>query len=307
MGCTIGIVDAAVATEGRPNLRIRMTSNALMVKGEVELLSAIQDLLAELGYEWDHAADTRIDLCVDLVGVTIEDFYEPYVARHVIKRARKASTVENNDKIETLKVGMGDVQVRIYNKLVEAAKNPEKFAIMMNHRWGGNCEGGATRVEFQLRGDAIKEILGTNDHEVVSVSMPKLIEYLTDSWFRMTDGPVDRENKHQSRAETSPLWKQVIQHFVDWAGEFKEAMVRPIRQIKVTTKQLEQQLSGLMAAVLARSCSAESLDPVAALRECHVVITRVLESIADKYEDKRQQLKFTSAVGPPIDLAMVPF
>ncbi len=52
--------------------------------------------------------------------------------------------------------------LRVYDKFLEAVRSPEKLAIMCNHRWGGLPEGGATRVEFQLRGEQIKEILGTH-------------------------------------------------------------------------------------------------------------------------------------------------
>ncbi len=114
---------------------------------------------------------------------------------------------------------------------------------MCNHRWGGLPEGGATRVEFQLRGEQIKEILGTTDYEVVRASRAKLIEWVTDQWCRFTEEPVDRENKHQSRAVVSKLWQSVVECFQAWAGAPTEALVRPQRQIKVNTKQLEQQLA----------------------------------------------------------------
>jgi hypothetical protein len=103
-----------------------------------------------------------------------------------------------------------DTMIRIYDKLLQMRNDPEKQAVF-HARWGMIPET-ATRIEFQLRRDSIRRLAGAGHIDTVEDYMrdrESIWRYLTESWFRITDGPVDSKNNNRNRAKTWPIWSMV--------------------------------------------------------------------------------------------------
>ena len=76
-----------------------------------------------------------------------------------------------------------------------------------------------------------------------------LCNSLTTDWFRITDRPVDRQGKHQSRAETHPLWRAITKGFETIFGP-PEGRLPKIKRSKVRPIELAAQGRGCLAACL---------------------------------------------------------
>ena len=74
----------------------------------------------------------------------------------------------------------------------------------------------AVRVEFKFRRETLKS-RGIDSIADWELKKPGFIAWLTEDWFRMTEGEVDRTNT--SRAPTWHTWKIVQALFADWAGK----------------------------------------------------------------------------------------
>ena len=105
-----------------------------------------------------------------------------------------------------------------------------------------------TRVEFQLRRNALKEFAVGTDDRIDGVDSylkvrDNLWRYLTTEWFRLTDEPVDRKNNHQSRAKTWPVWESVQKA----VGLVVDAVRRVKKKISVDCEHILKMSIGCMA------------------------------------------------------------
>jgi hypothetical protein len=96
---------------------------------------------------------------------------------------------------------------------------------------------------------------------------------LTHDWFRITTEPVDRRNKHQSRAETHPIWLGVQQAFATIYGQPDRPLV-PIRRDKIMATELAKQGRGCLA-----NCLLQMNMPFATYEEFAEMCKRLLLSV----------------------------
>lgn len=208
-GMQIAIVDAATPESGRCNMFLQIGSIALMSAGIKVLLEGFSRLCEEWGFNVEKSSVSRIDLCVDLPGVPMKWFAEPFWRDWYITRATKDRIERENRAVTGIYIGKGDIILRIYDKINELDGQPLKVEVMRDARYFGD-PAEATRVEFQLRGKALKKKCdGNNSIEDVLARLGALANYLCVEWIRFTADEPDRENHNQHRAETSALWKFV--------------------------------------------------------------------------------------------------
>lgn len=178
-------------------------------------------------------AISRGDLCIDIPGMNIETFRKAHMARHYATRAKSkamdetfcglpegsAGTVDLDtwryleSKGLTLYIGRSPLTMRAYNKLAELEHkmNPRKWQAMIERRWGGEIPTYATRVEFELRREALKA-RGIDTIEDFFRKRASLAEYLCTDWFRyLTMDP--RGEKHTKDVPVHPGWEIVQQGF----------------------------------------------------------------------------------------------
>lgn len=155
----------------------------------------------------------RIDICAD-IKVDIKKIKLADIDRH-ITRARDFNPYYSHRRLTGAQFGSGDIVCRIYDKQREMIdKRASDKIIFFNDLWETGLDEEVTRFEFQLRREAIKELVGEKtDFAEVIKHIPHIWRYLTTKWLVLTEDKVDRVNKHHSRAIVSEIWF-VIQNLV---------------------------------------------------------------------------------------------
>jgi len=303
-GMTIGIVNRMASSSQHPVIRVNIPSNGLMLEGHRAATENLFSLLADLGWQHEKATVSRLDFCADLIGIHCREFTEAFLEEKVIRRSIDSTIHGKGRKNSGLTLGKGMI-CRIYDKRAETLRNPEKLAIMIENRWGGEFPDVATRVEFQMRREQIVERVGNNELENVFSHLAELAEWATTDWLRFTAQSVDHENHNHQRATDSTIWKATQDAF-SWAGEPTKCLLQPQKTVAVDTKSLVAQMAGCAAAAMARTCSG-IMNEVVWIREWNAIGMRIAERGIEKVEVCRRRLAMMSAVGPPIDLDGVPF
>lgn len=279
-GVRIGILNRQEPHETIPNVHVIMAGDALLFHGGVDRLwPMVLAWLADLGAEVIETKVSRVDVAVDLPGVDVREFYDAFMAGRVITRAKKSAgfgedvwrTRHAGRKTTGITIGNAPM-VRCYDKLAEC-KDPGVREMLKEQRWGGVMPEKATRVEFQLRGDFLKEgrwfgfSLRRSSRKmraIVSVQdwinqRVQVCEYLTRKWLRFVTDGLDR--RHTERAENLPVWELVCRSIVALWDRLSDAAPRiDYKAIKVDA--LLAQVRGCMERVAAirRECVSTAED-----------------------------------------------
>lgn len=211
-----------------------------------DLLSMFKKWLSLHGIHIRKEVVSRVDLYAD--------FEVPIQKQHLasqgrmITRAVKVANFFVNRALSGVQVGTSSIVLRCYDKLLEMqekqATTKQEFFINL---WGKSPVD-VTRVEYQLRRDALREFFKSScTFAELSSRVPELWAYLTSSWFRLTARPVDRKNRHQDREVTSPFWVAVQSAF----NLFSPVALRKKRLKVFNLKALVQQAGGIMATIAA--------------------------------------------------------
>jgi hypothetical protein len=252
-GVSLHFADAPdhTAKGGRANAFVRITGIAFLTRGGLYWWRECKNLLVRLGAMIDKHVISRVDGCIDLVNVGVNEFVQPFIAGKCVKRARKWQINGEGvpENATGLSVGRGS-RIIIYDKLAECKNDKEKFDLMVQRRWGGSVPKKATRIEFHLRNDDLREKWGISTCEELDAKAGALFTLLAESWFRITDAKPDRERKHQSRAKPSALWCRVIAAFREVFMFDGEHLDKPVKVIP-DARRLRAQVAGCMSSALA--------------------------------------------------------
>ncbi|MCC8164899.1 MAG: hypothetical protein LIQ31_01800 [Planctomycetes bacterium] len=200
---------------------------------------------------------SRVDIYGDFDTCPVEEFCTRFNENKKISRARKVghygedlnyATYFSGRRHTGFSVGT-NIKLRVYDKRYELEKDPIKWGIFAEKYDG--IPDVLTRVEFQLRRVALKEFLTGDLERIEGVdsylkNREKLWKYLTEDWFRLTEDAIDKQNKHQSRAETWSVW-QVVQNAVVAAKE----IFRWKRAPKYDMEQLYRMAMGCICKIAA--------------------------------------------------------
>jgi hypothetical protein len=186
---------------------------------------------------------SRVDMCLDLPGVGMEDFIAAYKEQRYICRANNRGYMESNGV--TLYLGKHPLQLRIYDKVAQLvmANDPLKFMLMQERRWHAIQQNEATRVEFEIGREALKD-RGIDTPEDYFKKRADLISCLCHEWVRFTAQAVDRTST--SRAEVLPLWLKVEKGFQDWLGLPVGESLEALDRGSVDVRMLARQAIGVM-------------------------------------------------------------
>jgi len=204
---------------------------------------------------------SRVDACVDLPEAEVDCFCDPFHLGHYLTRGRKSALHEHDEiflqGVEEFRVGRqysgfslgsGAIRLRVYDKMREAMFSPEKLALLAMRRWGRSATC-ATRIEFQLRREALKR-WGVDSLDDWIAKRGAVTQKLTHDWFRLTEGLPDP--KHTDRAETLPIWETTQQRFAEWCGEPCEEPLKPLLVAPANVDHLIKQCVGLLLTILVR-------------------------------------------------------
>lgn len=228
------------------NVRVRISGRECLLTGAWKGLALVREFISEYGGKIIEEKLSRVDLCLDLAGLPVDQLLSLADQQHFICRARKRSLILDDENYQGMSFGSSPCRLIIYDKLKEQRDRPDplRFRAMIDRRWGGNVPLCASRVEFQLGRDFLKA-QGVNSPEDYERLRGSLIAYLTEEWFRLTDRPADRKNKNQQRAEIHPLWQAIQGEFRKWTGEPNGPLISLERE-KVDVELLGKQAVGVV-------------------------------------------------------------
>jgi len=249
-GNLIAIRHSPARSEKTISARVVLGSNYLMRNGVKAAWGDVMQILRSMGYQHHHETVSRADLCVDLADDTMREVQVCVNDMRLISKARKAKRFENCDKLETYQRGSGDTVIRLYDKGQEVRNDPVKAATVAEMRWGGEFKEHALRVEFQLRGKALRRMFSMSSVSEVIEGSGTIAKFMTEDWFRLCSKRVDRKNKNQSRALTSDLWLRVQEAFETWTSEAQEREPQPAK-LTVDLSGLKKQAAGCVAKIAA--------------------------------------------------------
>ncbi len=307
---TISIVDRPEYIEGKPSVRVSIPSAPCMAHGEENILARVNCILRSLGFEEVQPSGlSRVDVCVDLAGVCTDEVTRAFERGERIKLADNAQTFEKGNRKTGFVVGSGDAcKMRIYDKELETRHDPEKREIMRERRWGGVVPERATRIEFQLRRRWLSKHFGIKTLADWREKRAEVVAYLTERWFRMTDGVVDADNKNHQRAEVSSIWQRVQKAFAAVFGESCAAFLKPLTRPPKASEPLVVQALGCLSSAIALGVDPdEEPNEPALLRALHEYFAPMLGDLARQVQEKAKAYRVTKTLPPPINFAEIPF
>lgn len=213
-------------TTASGNLYIMIGSLALMKWGVLNCYTILRHTIEKMGgsFSEEDVTVSRADFCVDLPGVSVEPFYNAVMSGRYVCRAKTFSnflTDQNPDTEENqsfyrygkrptgFTIGRGNIICRVYDKLFESRNDEEKTFILQTCRWGGELPTCATRVEFQLRREALRSFsvsgvcFGVRLFREFLQARGAIMEYLCTRWLRLYSKKIDRS--HTARLQDKDL------------------------------------------------------------------------------------------------------
>lgn len=244
-GIAISIADKQQAPKNTPNVTMRATGELCLLQGAKQSFEIGRALIEATGGEIISDKLSRVDMCLDLPEIPIDGFLGAYVNDCYICRANTHKSIYSNGV--TIGFGSAPLSLRIYDKLAEVKlkANPTKRLAMKEYRWNGKEPGKATRIEFELRREALKK-RGIDSVSDYFQKRAALTEYLTSKWFRLTETPVNRKGNNQSKKKTSFLWERVRKGFVEWAGNSGKETLEPLRKENADVSKMVKQAFGVL-------------------------------------------------------------
>lgn len=254
-GITIGFADRDTGDDQAPGVVVTITGEPCLIHGARWCSDRVDEVFAKLGIEVIRESVSRIDMATDLPGRHVSTFIMAWLNGQKIGRAKKYAIFGDTDLqgAQTLALGRGEAEdgqplsVIFYDKLTETQHNETKRSYMVSDRWNGLTPEAATRVEFTVRTEALREMQVTT-REQMWEQLPAIAKYLTHEWIRFSEKPVDRDNT--TRAETAAWWVEVQQFTEEWAGKADKAAKREHRA--VGTADLFKQAAGCLASAFVR-------------------------------------------------------
>jgi hypothetical protein len=253
-GMTIGISPRSILPnqinrkQASPNFCMVQTGRDCLLMGARDGYEIGCALIDALCGEVSERKLSRVDLCLDVCNMHVGQIVALVRAQQFVSRASHVKAHDNliSELITGITAGKAPVLLNIYDKIQERLGKSDQLYLqaLIDRRWHGSIPNGASRFEFQIRRPWLMEngISSPDDFFQLSGS---LCEKLTHDWFRLTTEPVDRKNKHQSRATTHPLWIGVQEAFASLFGQPEGDLV-PIDRDKVTPIQLARQGRGCL-------------------------------------------------------------
>ncbi|MBX3435753.1 MAG: hypothetical protein KF847_20740 [Pirellulales bacterium] len=228
-GFVLQLMNVPLWTGTMPNAKLVASSLVMMQLGIDEVVRQARDALRALGAVVERDKVSRVDVCCDLPGRSMEPLLAAYDAGHLVCRATRSDEHFNDDYVvgsdcsmyrigrerTSFNLGRGDVRLRVYEKVEECRYDLKKLRVLVQRRWG-EFPYRAIRVEYQLRREKLKQ-LGVDDFEDWLDKRAAVVRYLTHEWCRLTAGPVDR--KHPDRTPVLAEWLDVQAGFAAWAGD----------------------------------------------------------------------------------------
>lgn len=218
----------------RPSMQVQIHSRDLLLHGYAGCIKLAYEFCCMLNFRVVGEKVNRLDVCVD-VFIPVHEFALGFFQRKYITRARKwsmfGSMDDENTVTQTLNFGGGGsaIKCRIYDKVAETQRNAVKTQLMLARRWQNEMPEHATRVEFQLTGQALRDNFNIRELRTVEEKIGQIVRFLTTEWLKFI--PEQNDGKHYERKEPNDSWLRVQKAFERWAGRDLRKRDRPVKLI----------------------------------------------------------------------------
>lgn len=266
-GVRLGLAYRQSDRRGNANFYLNVTGEACVIDGALRIHDWVHQTLEELGGDLRDEWMKRIDICLDLPGIGLQDWMGPaFHNGHFKTASREWGCHEGKEGKHGLVLPTGSCRLSIYDKLRETySKKKELYRLAMGQRWGGCKPLAATRIEFQLRKPWLDQY-GLRTTDAVLQNLPAIVLLLmqTDSrpFFCFTDGAVDRENQHQSRSSVHPEWLRIVRTMVALAGRPSEPLARVDRGQITAERACRNAIGYLTSAAAEQGAELTSVEDV---------------------------------------------
>lgn len=233
---------------------------------------------------------SRVDLAADFINVDIRqlDIDNKY---KWISKARKFAIYNEGWEVTGVMVGRGDFVLRIYDKTTELKKNQEKGNFFRSV-WGCDEDTPVTRVEIQVRREALKEFaIPLDTVRDLKQHSDSLWKYATFEWSRFAAHYVDRENRNQDKARLSMFWTMVqdVNFHLPVKCDLKNFRYK--KNLHKNIQQLKDMVRGCMISIAAAAGHTVD-DYFGIIATCvDVMSADVAEFMADKQVQFRKLFK----------------
>jgi len=217
------------------------------------LYDAVRELLIGIGITKDiyQISITRIDLAVDLLGVSMQDQNIQFWSDGWVGRS-KLSTIHKNSRtgnLETLYIGSrkSSVYLRIYDKVAQCMVDGDY--VYWKDVWKGFA-GPVTRIEWEVKpkdgnfSDDLKDF-----KKFCGFSMRELVNYLLD-WGRLCIP--DETDSNRNRWDESPLWIDLRDVVTRWRDEVSWPISRFGKEFHGVSDAYIKSVSGTISGAMAR-------------------------------------------------------
>lgn len=242
-GVQVGLANREAPGADEANLCMCQRGRACLLLGAREAHARVGEFVARLGGVVAREKLTRVDLCLDVAQLDVGELQRLVDRDQFVTRAKRGKG--HRDLMEHrgtgFTIGSHPARLVVYDKMAEQLGTHDALYLqaLVERRWGGTLPEKATRIEFQL-GRRWLTKHGIDSPADIFERAGTVLDKLAGEWFRITDEPVDRENKHQSRAATHPLWQAIHGAFLAVFGQ-PTGQLFPLLRARVSPDRLVKQ------------------------------------------------------------------
>lgn len=227
-----------VGLSQRINASRQMSNASLLVSGEPCLIYGwgtcwefFHRIINSIGGKIEDEWIKRVDLCIDLPELELNESLGAAARnQQFVASCTKSALYQEPDGLKGFSIGKSNrARVVIYDKLDDVMTNHNSVyrQAMVQKRWAGVVPSCATRVEFQIGREWLKQYGLRKSADISRIG--DIYDKLTSDSrgvFRMTAEPVDRLNRHQNRSTTHPVWQRIVDIGRETVEEGQNKLVR---------------------------------------------------------------------------------
>lgn len=262
-GVQVGLANREVPDAGDANFCTCQRGRACLLVGAREAHGLVEAFVTRMSGVVVREKLTRVDLCLDVANLDVGELQRLVDRDQFVTRAKRGKGFSDimQRRGTGFTFGTHPVRLVVYDKLAEQQGTHDALYLqaLVERRWGGTLPEKATRIEFQL-GRSWLTKHGIDSPADIFERAGTVLDKLAGEWFRITDEPVDRENKHQGRAATHPLWQAIHGAFLAVFGQ-PIGTLAPLERRRVDPESLVKQGVGCFArAILQSGLPMESVE-----------------------------------------------
>ena len=271
---------------------IQIGSQSSWEPGIFEVYKNIESYFQSAGIKILKYTISRVDLCTDFIDQPFKnnDFGNN---KKWICRGKNFAVYYSGRTASGIDYGKGKLKLRVYDKRKELTDKKSTAKQDFFNRIWQDTSSPITRVEFQIKRDAIKEFRfgPRNENKIQTIydllyAQNAIWSYCVNDWARHTATEVDWKNKNHQRTPVSDFWKKVqavkfLENNPDGGSRIK------LKKNYVDVDALIKQGAGCL--LTAASCFIQSIDQIEILPD--IAEKNLRNQINNQIKCRRQELE----------------